>query len=927
MIAAIVAMAAMTAAMIFTTYLAEPGNVPLPGAEAREDECQDRPGLAVSEREVAAERQEVVTGSAGSPSFQSSSAGLDAVLCFRGAVHSSSGDPIAGAHIRIGKEPSARDEWPEAIARADGAFTLALPVAVAAHGSPFSLFAVAPGFASSLQQGLQAPAIGVVDLGTVVLLRPASITGQVLGAGFPLPDAIVDATVASVAAAKTAPRLHVSAKTDAAGAFQLREVPPGMLRITVAADGHVGSTIERLVREEEQVEDVVFRLAAGAPIEGTVFDANGSDVAGVTIDYESTDATWFSTTTAASGEFTVGPVPPRSKGRIWAKTATATFGPVAAQAGQRGIRIDLSPRYSVAGRVLDARTGLPLPGTSVQLVTSRATDAAAQPEADVEQIGQASACDERGAFRLSARHRGWYAVVAHGQDVAPVMSRWVWLSPDGSRNATGVDLMLHPGCRVSGKVVDSEGAPIPEAIVSLGDEAGALTPKKTTTDGAGAFVFTDVRPDRHVLTAEARAFVATKVAVEVQDRTDRTDVAIVLARAAEIRGRVVAESPQARWQWVVRVAGAQQVSGAQQQWQGVANRDGRFTVVAVAPGTHSIWAEAVVPGEGARPADDGSADKPAEGGPLGATEPVPITVAEGSVVEVEIVATHCEPARIYGFVTGAGDPISNAELVAVSAGGGMLGASQNRGRLARTRTSGDGSYEIWTASGSVDLEMRPGAAPPMRRQLILTPGSAVAASFALGAASVAGRIVDMSRWPIQGALVRLVQQQSSSGRVAVTAESEGDGSFLFRLLEPGSYVLMRGRMGAATTATGFSLEAGEVKNLGDLVEEIPVPVEVQVWVPSAASAGTCEPLAEGRVVVESLDGHMLPRPWKGGTFAKDELKVREGLLKIEHLTPGHYQLRLRRPITATWPLQITLAGPHHFDWNVGQEPPKPRSPN
>jgi hypothetical protein len=698
-IAVVVAMAILALAMIFATYVAGPDSVPPPGADQAHIETgQSRPELAVDHLEVAAERHEVVTDSPGSTSIPRATSRLDSSLSFRGIVQSSSGNPIAGALIRIGKEPFVREEWPEATAGADGAFTLGLPAAVAARGSPFCLLAAATGFSSTLRQGLEAPAIGVVDLGTIVLLRPASISGQVLGGGFPLPNATVEAEqVASLKATKGGSGLRVSAKTDASGAFHLREVPPGILRISVAAEGHVGSAINRLVREQERVEDVVFKLAAGQPIQGTVFDANDAGVAGVKIDYESTDATWFSTTTTESGEFSVGPVPPSSKGRIWAKTATATVGPVPAQAGQRGIRIELSPRYSVAGRALDARTGKPLPGTSVQLVTSKAAGAsdtdAPQPGAAVEQVGQASACDEHGVFRLSARHRGWYRVVAYGQGAAPAMSRWVRLSPTASQNAAGVDVMLQAGCLVSGKVVDAEGTGIPEAIVSLVDAAGALTPTKTKTDSAGAFVFTDVRPDRHVLTAEASAFVATKVAIENLDRTDRTDVAIVMARAAEVRGRVVAESTQSHWQWVVRVSeaqqssGAKQVSGAQQQWHGVADRDGRFSIVGVAPGEHSIWAEAVVAGGQAKPAN-----KSADGGLLGSTEPVPITVVEGSVVEVDLVATHCEPARIYGLVMGGGSPISNAELVAVSSGPAMPGASPNSERYVHTRTSADGSY-------------------------------------------------------------------------------------------------------------------------------------------------------------------------------------------------------------------------------------------
>jgi len=99
-------------------------------------------------------------------------------------------------------------------------------------------------------------------------------------------------------------------------------------------------------------------------------------------------------------------------------------------------------------------------------------------------------------------------------------------------------------------------------------------------------------------------------------------------------------------------------------------------------------------------------------------------------------------------------------------------------------------------------------------------------------------------------------------------------------------------------------------------------------VPSAANAGAYEPLAEGKVVVETADGQLLPQAWTGG-FAMTELKVHAGLLQIDHLTPGSYRLRMRRPFAARLPLEITLRGPRTFEWNVGQEPPtpKPKSPN
>ena len=73
-IAAIGAMAVLALAMICVTHLSWPASVPLPGSDQTHTETgQERPEVAAAQHEVAAERMEVETGSAGSSSGPDSS--------------------------------------------------------------------------------------------------------------------------------------------------------------------------------------------------------------------------------------------------------------------------------------------------------------------------------------------------------------------------------------------------------------------------------------------------------------------------------------------------------------------------------------------------------------------------------------------------------------------------------------------------------------------------------------------------------------------------------------------------------------------------------------------------------------------------------------------------------------------------------------
>src|SRR5689334_262330 len=91
--------------------------------------------------------------------------------------------------------------------------------------------------------------------------------------------------------------------------------------------------------------------------------------------------------------------------------------------------------------------------------------------------------------------------------------------------------------RLTGTIVDPSGAPVPNAKVSLLLPEGASALLETTTDSAGIFDFTSVRPDTYKLQVEAANFsryVQTDVKVEAVRQTTLGDIRMGLGATTQV---------------------------------------------------------------------------------------------------------------------------------------------------------------------------------------------------------------------------------------------------------------------------------------------------------------------------------------------------------------------------------------------------------
>ena len=244
--------------------------------------------------------------------------------------------------------------------------------------------------ASGGQTPLPLPA-GVSDM-EIPLSEPGSLAGRILTkAGQPVPDAVVfpcSGRASFPTGSKNLPFL--SAITDEEGKFRIDNLPLGQkCGLQVEAVGfatiHPGRYIEErpnhlplLTVGDETTE---IRLAPESRIAGrVVYEKDGAPVAGVTVSGAETDRsfTHASASTAADGSFLLkgglaaghyrltlwqsGTIPSK---RIPGWLMPRTYVDVAEGQALEGVVIKILDSVPVAARVLDKRTGEPVPAGSV----------------------------------------------------------------------------------------------------------------------------------------------------------------------------------------------------------------------------------------------------------------------------------------------------------------------------------------------------------------------------------------------------------------------------------------------------------------------------------------------------------------------------------------------------------------------------------
>lgn len=502
-----------------------------------------------------------------------------------------------------------------------------------------------------------------------------SIEGRVIDAatGEPLPGASVTASGAS-------------ATSDAAGAFAILAIAPGVTVLRAAAPGYE-SREQTLEIDVRPVTGIEVPLSRGATLRGQVVTASGAPAPG--------SAVWVvpyrlapgppregGARAAADGTFEIGSPPGQVQvAALSPDGETGRSDPldVAPGAVREGLVVEVGPSSVVEGRVVTP-AGAAVPGAEVRLLQDGAA-------------AGVTATDLLGLFRVAGLAPGSISAVAL----------------KGSSRAAAGPVQVGPGetarltlvlgeAAVAGIVVDDRGKPIPGAAVFAHPEGTPRTLAATGTAGPdGAFTLRGlpeqllrvgagaggaegelrgVAPGSHDL----RVVVAGGQLVGVVLRGGRPATDFQLAVAPTEPGRAGARTAR------------------------LLSPDGRFRM-SLAPGTYEVRASA--PGTTAATA---TAEVPARG-----SAEVRLELDEGGVIEGQVL-----DAR-----TGA--PIAGARVSTQPGGTSAIVQASGYPGLAATITGGDGAFRLaGVRPGVAAVFARHGAYRRARPVRVRVDGGAVA---------------------------------------------------------------------------------------------------------------------------------------------------------------------------------------------------------
>ena len=380
--------------------------------------------------------------------------------------------------------------------------------------------------------------------------------------------------------------------------------------------------------------------------------------------------------------------------------------------------------------------------------------------------------------------------------------------------AEPLEIVMHPASKVSGRVVDSGGKPIPRAQVGmarrkaadLGGNSIILTTRQDArADGEGVFVFENVDPGKVSLNAVSPGWQAARLdGVEVPTGKDVEGIEISLRRGAAVEGRVFTPDGRPAVAAYVSPSGEERSEPVRIAGGVATDGDGWYRIEGLAPGrvsieaTHESWPR-VVKDLDAKPGEN-ALDLRFEGGQS----------VSGIVVDA------------------AGRPIPGAWLRLEPAGGGW----NSDGAEASSRADGSFLFEGVTDGGFTLAAGKSGWATSRatRVEVAGKPIEALRVTLEEGGA-IAGSVSGID--PADYAQVEVRAWGEAEGFERATLDRQGN--FRFESLSTGTWNV-RGSVGitgrqararavvAAGGAAHVSLEFGQGLTLSGraLVGEIPL---------------------------------------------------------------------------------------------------------
>jgi protocatechuate 3,4-dioxygenase beta subunit len=763
-------------------------------------------------------------------------------------VTSRSGEPVGGAVVRLGNRA-------RPFGRTDAAGRLRLPIA-ADRATP--LVVLAEGERQAFVQAAAQPG----QEQTVVLADPIALSGQIVDPARrrPVPGALVWVSAD--------PGLFV--RTDAEGRFRLL-VPARRGEVEIVAPGFLPKK-ERIPGPQLGSREATFVLERAAVLRGSVVDPAGrplpaTAVAAVALSavgerpFDLSDPAADRAVADSRGQFELRSLRPEESYEIRATRAGAfpAMQRVAVNdlsTPPRSIRLVLSQARSVFGTIQDpeghpvadaeviARPALRPEASALFSASSRESstpDDAASVESDARGIFQIRECPAA-EVELTVRKKGYAAVRLPALRV-----------PAGGVGPANLGVVtLHPGARVSGRVVNGRNQAVRHAEVFV--LAQSMKPNDVdrllkgrrpdaASDEWGQFAIDDLAQGAPVyVVVRAPGFVTARM--QAVRPPAEPPLFLRLEPATALQGRVLDESG-------APVAGAR----VELQWQAFLPEDpeqpagdpilraarsdaqGRFEMRDVPLGR--VRLSAAAPGFTGLESFKLELPRPAAAGELR------LVLARGAILQGRVT-------------TAAGEPVP-----AVRVGVGA----------AVTSTGDDGSY--WLEGAAVGRQNVIFLHPSYGRQTkafeIQAGSNVLDLTFAPGV-DVTGRVVDQNGAPVSAARVELVARQAARQYRDVTGD---DGRFRLFPVAAGQYQLKAEAEGFSQTVVTAPMDVA-----GDPVSNLEIALDRGAALSGKILGLSPEELERVKVIAQDELGGTVAA-WSDG----------RGRYEVRSLHPGNWSVR------------------------------------